>query len=48
MKDDRVFLLHIQEAINDVLEFTRDGREAFMREKKTQQAVVRSLEIIGV
>ncbi len=47
MKDDRVFLLHIQEAINDVCDFTREGREAFMLDKKTQAAVVRSLEIIG-
>jgi uncharacterized protein with HEPN domain len=47
VKDDRVYLLHIQEAINDVREFTREGHDAFMHDKKTQAAVVRSLEIIG-
>jgi uncharacterized protein with HEPN domain len=47
VKDDRVFLLHIEQAIIDIQEFTREGHEAFLRDKKTQFAVVRSLEIIG-
>jgi len=47
VKDDRVFLLHIEQAIIDIQEFTHEGHEVFLRDKKTQFAVVRSLEIIG-
>jgi uncharacterized protein with HEPN domain len=45
--DDRVYLIHIKEAIDDIREFTREGEAAFLSDKKTQFAVVRSLEIIG-
>ena len=44
---DEPRLLDIREAIDDVLEFTRDGEEAFKRDKKTQFAVVRSLRKMG-
>lgn len=47
MKDDRVFLLHIRDAIDQVIEYTAGGRDAFLRDRKTQDAVVRNLEIIG-
>jgi len=47
VKHDRVFLLHIQEVINDIREFTREGHEAFLSDRKTQFTVVRSLEVIG-
>jgi hypothetical protein len=46
--DDRVYLVHIKEAIDDIREFTRDGEAAFVSDKNTEFAVVRSLEIIGV
>jgi uncharacterized protein with HEPN domain len=45
--DDRVYLLHVRDAIDDVAAFTSDGEEAFLADKKTQHAVVRSLEILG-
>jgi len=47
MKDDRIYLFHIQDAIKDILEYTKEGRGAFLKDKKTQDAVIRNLEIIG-
>ncbi len=47
MKDDRVYLLHIRDAIQRVIEYTADGETAFFADTKTQDAVVRNLEIIG-
>lgn len=44
---DRLFLQHILAAIDDVGQFTAEGRAAFMSDRKTQSAVVRQLEIIG-
>lgn len=47
MKDPALYIIHIQECLEDILSFTRDGRDAFMRDKKTQNAVIRSFEVIG-
>jgi len=47
VKDERVYLLHAIEAINAILSYTVDGREAFLGDGKTQDAVVRNIEIIG-
>lgn len=47
MKDDRVFLGHIREAIQDVQVYASVGREAFMAERMRQDAVVRKFEVIG-
>jgi uncharacterized protein with HEPN domain len=47
MKDDRVYLLHIQDAVQRVLAYTRDGRDYFLADTKTQDAVIRNIEIIG-
>ncbi len=47
MKDDRVYLLHIRDAIRGVLRYTAGGREAFFSDEMTQDAVVRKLEVIG-
>jgi len=46
VKDDRIYLLHMRDAIEDIIVFTRDGEEAFFADKKTQHAVVRSLEAL--
>jgi hypothetical protein len=35
VNDDRVYLIHIKEAIDDIREFTRDGETAFLGDKKT-------------
>src|SRR5436190_12839098 len=47
MKDDRFFLLHIRDAVQRVLDYTHDGREFFLTDRKTQDAVIRNIEIIG-
>ena len=47
MKDDELYLRHIHEAIIRILEFTVDGEEAFRRDLKTQDAVIRNLQVIG-
>lgn len=41
MKDERVYLVH---AIDG---YTVGGREAFFSDPKTQDAVIRNIEIIG-
>ena len=47
MKDDRIYLLHVRDAIQHILEYTTSGKESFFADRKTQDAVVRNLEIIG-
>lgn len=47
MKDDRVYLLHVRDGLDRIFKYTRDGREAFFADTKTQDAVIRNLEIIG-
>lgn len=47
MKDDRVYLLHVRDAIGRILSYTTEGKQAFLADGKTQDAVVRNLEVIG-
>jgi uncharacterized protein with HEPN domain len=47
VKDERVYLLHALDAIDAILKYTVDGRDAFFADRKTQDAVVRNVEIIG-
>lgn len=47
MKDERVYLGHIRDAMNDIEQYTSGGRDAFMAERMRQDAVIRKLEIIG-
>ena len=47
MKDDRVFLGHIRDAIQDIQDYSSAGRDAFMAERMRQDAVIRKFEIIG-
>lgn len=44
---DVQYLKHIQGAIKDIQHYTRDGKDAFLADRKTQDAVIRKLEIIG-
>ena len=47
-KDVRTFLLHVLESIEIIERYTQGmSREAFMEDIKTQDAVLRRLEIIG-
>ncbi|MGH2911341.1 MAG: HepT-like ribonuclease domain-containing protein [Solirubrobacteraceae bacterium] len=47
MKDERTYLLHAIEAIDAIVSYTVDGREAFYADGKTRDAVIRNIEIIG-
>ena len=47
MKNDRIYLLHIRDGIEHILNYTAAGRDSFFSDRKTQDAVVRNLEIIG-
>ena len=47
MKDDRAYLLHIRDAIGAIVSYTTGGRVQFFADRKTQDAVLRNLEIIG-
>ena len=47
MKDERVYLLHMLECAERIFEFTRDGREGFFQDRRTQDAVVRNFEVLG-
>lgn len=47
MKDDRIYLRHIREAIQDIEQYASVGRDAFMSDKMRQDALLRKLEIIG-
>lgn len=47
-KDDFVYIKHMMDAIGAVEEYTRDiRREDFLKDRKTQDAVIRELSIIG-
>ena len=47
MKDDRTYLLHIRDAIAQIQDYSKDGRNVFFADPKTQDAVLRKLEVIG-
>ena len=47
MKDDRIYLGHIRNAIQDIEEYAAVGHDAFMTDRMRQDAVIRKLEIIG-
>ncbi len=47
MKNDFVYLIHIHECIQQIEEYTINGREEFMNSRLIQDAVIRNMEIIG-
>lgn len=48
MRDDRVFLLHIRDALREVREFTGEtSHEGFSKNRMMQNAVMRSFEVVG-
>ena len=46
-KDPRVYLAQILERIDRISEYTADGKEAFLADQRTQDAVIRNFEVIG-
>lgn len=47
MKDDKLYLIHILECIGRIEQYTVDGREAFLQDIKTQDAVLRNLQTLA-
>ncbi len=47
MKDQALYIIHIQECLEKIIEYTRAGREAFLADSRTQDAVIRKFEVIG-
>ncbi len=47
MRDERAYLLHAIAAIEAIQSYTVGGREVFLADGKTQDAVIRNIEIIG-
>jgi uncharacterized protein with HEPN domain len=47
MKDDRVYLLHARDAIRHIVDYTAEGKDAFLTDRRTQDAVVRNLQVLG-
>ena len=47
MKSPELYLVHIQECLAKVKDYTREGRAAFMADTKTQEAVLRNFEVIA-
>jgi uncharacterized protein with HEPN domain len=45
VKDDRVYLEHIQECPDWTGRFTAGGREEFLSDRKTRSAVLRELQV---
>ena len=47
MSEDRIYLLHVRDAIADILVYAEAGEDAFLRETMRQDAIIRKLEVIG-
>jgi uncharacterized protein with HEPN domain len=47
VRDDKEILAKILECINRIREYTKSGKDAFLKDQKTQDAVVRNFQIIG-
>ena len=47
MKDDKIYLQHIRDAIQKIETYSMGGKESFNKNTQVQDAVIRNLEIIG-
>ena len=46
-RDERLYLDDILRAIDRILSYTAEGRDAFFADSRTQDAVIRNIEVIG-
>ncbi len=46
-RTERLYLADMRDAIDKILDYTSAGREAFLSDPRTQDAVLRNIEIIG-
>ena len=47
MKEDRIYLEHIRDALDDITTYTGGGRAEFFADRMRQDATLRKLEVIG-
>lgn len=47
MKDERLYLVQMLERAERIFEYTEGGRDRFLHDRKTQDAVLRSFEVMG-
>ncbi len=47
MKDQRLYLEHIVERCDRIIEYTSAGHVAFLNSSQQQDAVIRNLEVVG-
>jgi len=47
VKDDRLYLAHMLEAADRLLVYAKDGDKVFRSDLKTQDAVIRNLQVLG-
>jgi uncharacterized protein with HEPN domain len=47
VKDDRLYLISIIESAERIMQYVKDGREAFMASSLIQDATIRNFETIG-
>jgi uncharacterized protein with HEPN domain len=47
MKDDRVYLQHIRDALQDIAAYCGSDHSAFLDDRMRQDATLRKLEVIG-
>jgi len=47
VKDDRLYLLHIVESMERIAAYTAGGRDSYLSDRKTQDAVVRNLQTLA-
>lgn len=47
MKDDRIYLLHMRDALDRILLYTAQGKQTFFADPRTQDAVIRNFEVVG-
>ena len=45
-KDKSVYVRHIYDCITRIKDYVQGGEEAFFRDRKTQDAVIRNMEVI--
>ncbi|MEC4812933.1 MAG: DUF86 domain-containing protein [Scytonema sp. PMC 1069.18] len=46
MKDNLVYLIHIRDCISRIKQYTVEGKEVFFQDIKTQDAVLRNLQVM--
>ncbi len=46
-KDPNVFLAHARDCLERITEYAADGEHVFLTDRRTQDAILRNLEIVG-